>query len=362
MTSSEEKGRSVSAVVINYNGASKLRETVTSICLQSVPIQNVIVVDNGSTDGSIDSIMYIDRRIEILSMGENAGLTRARNAGLKAAKSEFVLLCDNDVSPAPDALSHLMCTAEKEDAALVCPRIIYHPERDTIQTDGAENHYLGIMSMRRPDTPRAGAKSEVVPVNSAIGACYLMNREKVLDCGGFDERYFFYFEDLEFALRIRASAHRIMFDSNAVVYHDRGTGTPELSYRGVGNYPRLRAELSMRNRLLTMVLHFQRRTLVLLSPALIVYEVTILFYCLFRGWLPDWFRSWRWIHKNRKEILERRYHLERVRKIGDKQLLSGGPIPFSKGFLRGPTQKLLAGVLSTTLNGYWVLVRRLLRD
>lgn len=354
--------RSISAIVINYNGGEKLRDAVLAICAQTAPVHSIIVVDNGSMDGSVDSIQDIDPRVTILALGKNLGLTRARNAGLRVAESDFVLLCDNDVFPAPNALSCLLSTAVREDAALACPRIIYHPDRNTIQTDAAENHYLGLMSMRRPDTPVTGAISEVVPVNSAIGACYLLNRSQVLGCGGFDESYFFYFEDLEFALRLRARGLRIMFDSNAVVYHDRGKGTPGLSFRGAGGYPRLRAELLMRNRFLTIALHFQSRTLVVLSPALIVYEIVSFVYCLLRGWVSDWFKAWSWIVGHRQEIIERRRVLKRARKIGDKQLLSGGPIPFSAGFLGNSVQRVLAGVLSTALNAYWILVRNLLHD
>jgi GT2 family glycosyltransferase len=361
MTSGGLSG-SVSAVVINFNGGAKLRDSVLSLCSQTVTLQSIVVVDNGSTDTSVDSIDNIDPRVTTLELGENLGLTRARNAGMRAVESEFILLCDNDICLAPGALAHLLNTAKTEHAAVVCPRIVYHPDRDTIQTDGAKNHYLGIMSMRRPDTPVVGSISEVTAVNSAIGACYLLNRKQIIDCGGFNELYFFYFEDLEFALRIRSRDLQMIFDSNAVVFHNRGAGTPGLSFRGAGSYPRLRAELSMRNRLLTIALHFQTRTLFVMSPALVVYECTNFAYCLLRGWTSDWFRSWHWITRHRHEIIKRRRKLNQVRKIGDRQLLSGGPIPFSKGFLSSSVQRFLANALSGVLNAYWLLARHLLRD
>jgi GT2 family glycosyltransferase len=359
--SGDHDNAQLAAVVVNFNGGVKLRNALACLCNQTYPLSRVVVVDNGSSDGSADSIDRLDPRIEVLRLGANTGLSAARNAGLKSVDSERVLLCDNDICLARTGLERLVTAARAAGAAVACPRIIYHPGRDVIQTDGAANHFLGVMSMRRPDTPVAGAVGERTAVDSAIGACYLLDRRIVLASGGFNELYFFYFEDLEFALRVRGRGHSIVFDSEAVAYHDRGSGTPGLSFRGAGEYPRRRAELSMRNRWLTILLHDETRTLLVLGPALLVYEIANVGYCLMRGWLPEWFAAWRWLVRHRGRILETRRENLRMRTIGDRELLSGGPIPFAKGAVSGRLAGCLAAVLSAVLNGYWCLVRGLLR-
>lgn len=350
----------VTAVVINYNGGPKLTACVAALSRQSYALQRIVVVDNGSTDGSLEALTTIAVDVVVLELGENLGLTRARNAGLAAAASELVLLCDNDVCPDTRCLEHLVAALGVHGATVACPRIVFHPGRDTVQADGAENHYLGVMTLRHAGMPLAKTPIECAPVNSAIGACYLLDRKRTLEAGGFNELYFFYFEDLEFALRLRSRGHTIALDSRALVYHDRGSGTPGLSYRGSGVYPRRRARLTQQNRLLTIALHYRWRTLLLLGPALVIYELATVGLCIGRGWFFEWLAAWRWVVRHRRAILAQRRINASARCVADGDVLAGGPIPFSEGFLRHPLQRRMAGGLSFVLNVWWRIVRPLL--
>ena len=217
------------------------------------------------------------------------------------------------------------------------------------------------MSLRHPLMRAECAPEERVEVNSAIGACYFLDRQTILDAGGFDEQYFFYFEDLEFGLRLRGMGQRLVFESRAIVMHDRGEGTPGLSFRGAGRYPLQRAYLTMRNRWQTLFIHYRWRTLIILMPALLVYELATIGYCLRRGWLAEWARAWGWLWQHRKGLAERRRQVRQARIIADTDILSGGCIPFSQGLLQSRPQRVLAGTLSALLDGYWRLARILVR-
>ena len=351
----------VSAVVINFNGGSKLLSCIDALAEQTVRLHEIIIVDNGSMDDSLSAVERYHPDVRLLRLGENRGLPAARNAGLAAARSHHAVLIDNDIYLRPDCTESLLRAQQSERVTVICPRIVLLPDGNLVQTDGAENHFLGVMSLRHPAMPADAAHEERVEVNSAIGACYLLDRQAVLDAGGFDELYFFYLEDLEFSLRLRGMGHRFVFESRAIALHDRGQGTPGLSFRGTGDYPLRRAYLTMRNRLLTVFIHYRWRTLIVLCPALLLYELASLGYCLRRGWLAEWARAWGWLWHHRVEIAERRRQMRRSRKIADADILSGGRIPFSEGLLQSRLQIALVGTLSTLLDGYWRLAKTLIR-
>jgi len=297
-------------------------------------------------------------RTRIVELGENRGPSAARNAGLREAESELVLLVDDDLYVKEDAVEILVRAFRQERPAVVCPRIRLLPERDTVQADGADAHFIGTMTLRN------GFRDvkEAPPVRCEVGACgsgcMLVDRAAALAAGGFDELYFFYFEDLEFSLRLRALGHRIVVEPAAETFHDRGEGTPGLAFRGGRSYPERRAYLSMRNRLFTILIHYRLRTIVLLMPALFVYEAAALAVVLKRGWGRQWAKAWGWQLRNRSAVRERRRRVQSRRVRRDRELLSGGQLPVAREFLRSGAERTAFRTLSALLDGYWSLARR----
>lgn len=352
----------VAAVVVNHNGGERVVNTVRALLEQQTPLREVIVVDNASTDGSVDRIREAFDEVDVLDMGENAGLPAARNAGLRLTHADLVLLIDNDVYVSSDCIDRMIrAYLELGEPAVVCPRIILLPEEDVVQADGAAAHFVGTMMLRHAYRPVADLADETSEVGGCIGACMLLDRQRVLDAGGFDEAYFFYFEDLEFSLRMRSLGHRFVCESAAVVYHDRGRGTPGLSFRGKGEYPLKRATLTLRHRLMTMLIHYRVSTLLLLSPALAVYEFASMVMAIAQGWGGAWLRAWAWQVRHWRRIATRRRQMQRDRKRGDRDLLMAGPLPLTPGLVQSPFALAAVNTLSTVLTLYWQGVRRLVR-
>jgi len=350
----------VTAVVVNYNGGERVLAALKAVTGQSCPPASVVLVDNGSADGSADAVARRFPDITVLQLGANRGPAAARNKGLELATSDLVLLLDADIYLQDDCLARLRATYEAERPSVVCPRILLHPE-DLVHCDGAAMHFIGNMALRNGYQPLSAVRTEARALVQACGsACLLVDRRCVLAAGGFDTLYFFYFEDLEFSFRLSASGHRILYEPSAVVRHDRRRGTPGLSYRGVGTYPPQRVYLTLRNRLLTIGIHFQRRTLLVLAPALALYETAALITCLARGWGKQWLRAWAWQVKNAPAIRERRRRNQRTRVLSDQELIVGGPLPFAPGFARSRLEKAAVKALSAVLDAYWRLARGLL--
>jgi GT2 family glycosyltransferase len=264
----------------------------------------------------------------------------------------LALLIDHDVYVEERCIERMVRAYEAEHPAVVCPRIRLIPERDIVQVDGAALHFLGTLILRHgyshvDDThPHAGY------VGGCIGACMLLQREQVVNAGGFDESFFIYFEDLEFSLRLRAMGYRFWCEPTAEVFHERAAGTPGLSFRGRGRYPPRRAYLHMRNRLCTMLIHYRLRTLFVLLPVLSLYEFATFVVVLRRRWLSEWAQV-----RNLQTIIARRRRMQSLRVIDDKELLVGGEPPLTPGLLSSPAERVLVRWFSRIVNGYWLLTR-----
>lgn len=347
----------VGAIVVNYNGGDRTLRTLDALYRQKYPLRQVIVVDNGSSDGTPALIRSAFPSVRVMDLGTNLGLTIARNLGLRELGATLALVLDHDVYVTEDCIGNLVRAHEAEHVTVVCPRIRLLPERDVVQADGATVHFLGALVLQHGFQRLDRVLAAPGYVGGAIGACMLMQREQVIAAGGFDELMFFYQEDLEFSLRLRAFGHRFWCEPSAEVYHDRATGTPGLSFRGQGPYPQRRAYLIMRHRLATILIHYRLRTLIVLTPVLLMSEAAAFASALRKGWVAQWIRAWLWQFRNAGAIATRRRRVQRRRTVDDKELLDGGVPPLAPGYLASDGEHRLFRLFSSVVNGYWHVVR-----
>jgi len=348
----------ISAVLVNFNSGSTILRAIQSLVEQGDIWDEIVVVDNGSSDGSDLEVGRCYPFVRVIDLGQNRGLSRARNAGLAAIPSDYVLFVDDDVYLTPGSLQKMMDALVETGASVVCPRVLLHPEDDIVQCDGAGIHFAGVLAMRH-----AFGQADSLPVGRTltkgfIGACMLFDAKVLRSLGGFDEDYFFYFEDLELSYRMSSMGHKICCEASAVVLHERGTGTENLSFRGRGEYPAQRAYFTLRHRWLTILLHFQLRTVFFLLPAFALYESAAFAEVLRRGWMKEYFVALLSLAKVVPYILKRRARWQAARKIADRDILSGGPLPFSQGFVEGGRKKNVLLLLDTLLNFWWDKVKQ----
>jgi len=350
----------VSGVIVTYNGGSKVVRCIEALRAQSVPFAEIIVVDNASTDGSPAVIRSQYPDVRLVELPENRGPSASRNESLGIATGDLVLWIDNDIYADRDCLEKLLAARQLDPAELVVPRIVLIPEETTVQADGGEAHFIGTLTLRNGFTPidrtRDFGRSRI---GASPSGCMLMDRRVATSVGGFDDSYFFYFEDFEFSLRTRILGHRILCEPAAVVRHDRGTGNPGLAFRGSGKYPPERAFLLMRNRLRILLTHYAMRTLLLLAPALFLYEFATFTLAVTRGWTRAWLRAWGWLFENRPAICERRRWIQSRRQVPDRDILTGGPLSLAPGVVQSMVLGGAVRGFEAILNGYWWLVRRL---
>jgi len=354
MDSAVGRVQQVSAVVINYQGEAYLEACLRSIEALEPPVDEIVVVENGSSDGSLNILNTHFRGVELVRLHQNVGASTGRNVGLRAAKHRHVLLVDNDVVLAPDTLVKLRAALEaRPDLALVQPRAVYKSDPTRVHYDGGSMHYAGLLALRNSGVPLAEAEGHgIVDVPAVISLALLVDKKPVVEVGGFDEEMFILFEDLDLSYRLRAAGYGLAVVEDAVVLHD--SGTAGISFRA-GAYPPQRVFLHSRNRWFFLAKNLRLWTLFLAAPGILVYEAAWLMFTLRHGTLRDWLRGKRAFFGHSRRLWQKRRKVQRQRRVGDRHLLVGGPLTLSPAL--GGRRGLGARALDGALRGWWGLVR-----
>jgi N-acetylglucosaminyl-diphospho-decaprenol L-rhamnosyltransferase len=234
-------GADVSAVVVNYNAADHLLDCVAS--LRGESIEDVVVVDNGSSDGSIEALRSADPQARIVQPMRNLGYGGGANAGARHAEHDLLLVCNPDLVLHHGSLEPLVADAlANPDVAVVGPRIfssdgtVYPSARSFPSLGEAVGHaFVGLVSeenrwTRRYKRPLAG-ETATLETDWVSGACFLVRRDAFSSVGGFDEAYFMYVEDVDLCWRLHRAGWRVLHEPASLVTHVQGVSTARHPYR-----------------------------------------------------------------------------------------------------------------------------------
>lgn len=345
----------ISAVVCNYNGEHYLEDCLRAVRAQQ-GIDEILVVDDASTDGSVALVRSRYPSVRVIALEENSGPCVARNAGMRAARNRWVLAVDNDAVLRPDVVTKLRSALEDHpEFSLAQPRSVIYDEPDRIHYDSGFFHYVGVLALRNFYTPIEEAEGEgVLEVDALIGICVLMDREIVLNSGGYDEAFFYLSEDYELAYRLRMQGIRFLAVEEAIVLH-RG-GTEGLSFRG-GGYPERRAFLHSRNRWRILLKCYSARTLIFTAPGILLYELVWLVFVIKSGHFLAYLSGKRAFFGQFRDTLTMRAVLQARRRVPDRELLVGGPLTFSPSLVESRFGANVQRTLDGALRGWWFLVR-----
>lgn len=214
---------STAVITLNYNRADDTLAFLESARQQTMPAAHMIVVDNGSSDPSVELIKNKFPEIELLVHSTNLGFARGMNSGIRRALeqgAECIFIANNDTLLAPDMLELLVRQAQQNPSSIIAPVILYASQPDVIWSAGAASNPLNleiIDTWRGKPAPSLGSAPYPVEFITACGmlvsaACF----EKT---GLFDERFFMYYEDSDFSFRIRQAGYQILVDPQARMWH-----------------------------------------------------------------------------------------------------------------------------------------------
>lgn len=213
---------SLAVVVPNFNGAAVLPRTLAALAAQTVRPAEVVVVDNGSTDGSADAAERDHPWARVLRVGHNSGFGAAANRGVQETTSPLVAVLNSDARPVPRWVERMVAFAPDAPpgawswgGVLMTPGGVVESAGDCYSPAGfAYKHAQGV---ELPRLPRVAYEVFAPP-----GAAPVFRRAEFLELGGYDGRYFLYLEDIDLAFRARCRGWTSWLVPGAEVEHDLG--------------------------------------------------------------------------------------------------------------------------------------------
>jgi GT2 family glycosyltransferase len=211
-------------IVLNWNGRTDTLECLASLGRASHPSMRVLVVDNGSTDGSQDAIRHEYPGVTLVETGTNLRFAGGNNAGIRAALAqgaEQIMLLNNDTTVDPHFLEAMTGTLQSSPATgIVAPKILYAGDPARLWYAGGEiSFWTGTMRHRGIREPDDGRFDVACETGYATGCCFLARRSTVEKVGGLDESYFIYAEDADWCMRARRAGFRIVYEPRARIWH-----------------------------------------------------------------------------------------------------------------------------------------------
>lgn len=266
----------VFVIVLNWN-----QPEVTIECLESIEKitpsgyeLTTVIVDNGSTDDSLKKLSKFNRPgFVIIPNKKNLGFTGGNNVGIKYALTEgadYIIILNNDTLVHKNLITNLLDVARDPQVGAVSP-LIYFAKGFEFHKDRYKKNDLGKViwyaggkidwnnvygSTRAVDEVDKGQFKKVEETDFATGTCMLLSSAALRKIGGFDDKYFMYYDDTDLSMRLKKANYKILFDPNSIVWHKVSTSS------GIGS--KLHDYYTTRNRMIFGMKYASLRTKVAL--------------------------------------------------------------------------------------------------
>ena len=215
--------RSVSLVILNRNGLHFLGPCLDSIRRQTRTPDEIIVVDNGSTDGSQEWLSQHHPDIALLDLGYNTGFSLAMNRAIAAATGDYIALLNNDTECEPQWLSELIEALDRHpDVGFCASKMLHYQERYVIDTAGDGLTKAGQTYKRGFLHTDDGQYDRPERVFGACAGAALYRKQMLDEIGGFDEDFYIFQEDGDLNFRAQLAGYPCLFVPSAIVYHHVG--------------------------------------------------------------------------------------------------------------------------------------------
>ncbi len=312
-----------SVIILNYNGKKVLQSCIGSVLKTDYPDFEIVLVDNCSTDGSIEEAEAAFQGLKNLKIIKNPRplfYAGGNNVGFSHARGKYVVFLNSDTEVDPQWLKELARGFRNEGVGAVSPKVVYYSNPATIDNVGQDLDIFGFGFGRGTNQKDSNRFNEPTEIFSASGVAMAARRDILQRVGVFDDKFIFYYEDTDLSWRIRLSGYKIMVVPRARVYHKvsqttrRYSAIKELSYN------------ARKNRIATMFRNYAFINLFLFLP------VTLLFYFLMyikellvdgnRGMANTVIDAIKWNIDNLSDNLAKRHEVQKnIRKVGELEIL-----------------------------------------
>ncbi len=304
-----ENSPRVTVVIPTWNTRRWLKGCLDGLRAQTFQDFQVVMVDNGSTDGSVAFVRENYPDVQVLAFAENRGFAAAVNAGIRASRSEYVALLNVDTEPQPDWLSSLvqvMDSSPPEVGALASKMLSL--ENPALVDDAGDSFSWYGSAWKRGLREPAEAYDSPAEVLSACGGAALYRRTFLEETGGFDEHFISYLEDVDLGLRGQLLGYRCFYvPSSRVLHQGKGAGIPRPWY----------VTLVTRNRLAILVKCIPARLWLRHLPTLLYGQ--FYFFLVYKKPLAS-LKGYAAFIRHLPVIWKQRRQIQRTRRVPDERL------------------------------------------
>ena len=319
-----DKLPSVSVVILNYNGLTHLKDVLPSILRTNYSNYEIILVDNGSSDGSVEFVRRTFPQIKIVNSKRNLGASGGFNLGILHAKGKYIATLNNDIEVDPEWLQPLVKIMEESpDVAAVDAKYLDYYDRKKFDTCAAAGRYIDFVGncfTRGVGEEDNGQYNEITRI---FTCCTMFRREIFEEVGLFDQDFFYGYDDTDLSWRIILRGYRILYVPSSRIYHKVSLGShaingPSSRYKS-GFY-----FLFKRNKLLTVLKNNSGKTLLRALPIIVFENLGHLVYWSLKRDKQYSFESVKavlWILKHFKLIWSKHRFVQSIRRINDSEIL-----------------------------------------
>ena len=336
----------LSVLIVAWNSREELGRTLPALLSELDENDELIVVDNGSGDGTPEAIASLAPAARIVRNSHNLGFAGGCNAGAAVATGDLLVILNPDAAPLPGFGEAIRRPWTEERGWAAWQALVADEGGTRINSSGNPIHFTGIVWAGGHGRPiEAAPVAGEVPALS--GACLAIPRTTWVEVGGFPEHFFLYHEDVDISLRLRLAGGTLGIEPAAVVDHDYEFGAREHKWRWLE-----------RNRWAFLIRVYPAGLLALLAPALIATELALIPASFAAGWgrqkLAAIGEVLRWLPR----LLRERRQIQATRTVSATEFASWLTPDLDSPFIPPLARSLPARLLLRT---YWRLVRLVLR-
>ena len=333
-------------MIVTHQSAATIGGVLEALTVQLGDGDELVVVDSGSTDGTVDVVRERGAGATVVQPGANVGFARGCNLGAESTTAPLLLFLNPDARPEPGCLDALRAIAPDHPDWGAWQALVTLDGGTRVNTRGGVVHFLGLAWAGGVGEPVESAPDAPCEVGFASGAALVVRRAVWERVGGFDPAYFMYGEDVDLALRLRLAGHGVGLAPAARVEHDYEFD------KGARKW-----YLLERNRWLTILAVYPAPLLLALGPALLAAEVGIAVVAARGGWLGSKLEAQRWLLGHPGEIVRRRRRVQALRTASAWEFAARLTADLDSPYLGEAAD---SRALGSTLGAYWRMALRAL--
>ena len=316
----------VSIIIINYNGKHHLESCLESLLKINYNNTEIIIVDNNSTDDSVNFISKNFPNVILIKLNQNKGFAEPNNIACKVATGDFLLFLNNDTIVTPSFISEMIKPIQQDSDIGICQSLLLKPD-ESIDSSGDFIDTLGVVYNSKTQI------SEIREISSARGASMMIKKNLFEQLEGFDEKFYFSFEDVDLSWRCWIAGYKVLVIPKSIVYHLGGQTYKKvkntMAFHGFKNQLSMKItnfepSLAIKNMIKFFIIYGSRELKIWFDYK--IYGKTKLSSTKYENNIapnPSFkiiFNSILWLVNNQKYLIQKQRKISSTRKVSTKQL------------------------------------------